>query len=474
MTGPRASRALSRRGFLARAAGLGLGLALGGAADLVGGSRAAAAGLGYGPLLPDPAGRLALPRGFRYRVVAEAGDTELRQGGRSPGRADGAASFALPGGLTALVVNHENAPTLAEYPVPALPGLTYDASGVGGTTTILLGPDGSRLAEYVSLAGTERNCAGGVTPWGTWLSCEESEARRGDGDRQQDHGYVFEVDPADPSANLDPAPVKALGRFRHEAVAVDPARGELYLTEDAEDPDGLLYRWSPPSVGPLGRGALRRLGPDDGVLAALRALDPSGAAVPDLARAVLTGTTYRVEWEPVPDRDAREVSVRNQFAEGAVSRAHKLEGLWWGDGGAYVVSSFARADRAGPDPEGTGAGAAHGGQVWFLDPAAQTLTLVLRYAPRRGPGRPDGPDNVTVSPYGGLILAEDGDGGQHLLGATPYGGTYLLARNEVALAPGVYSEFAGPHFSPDGTVLFASLYQPGTVFAVTGPWRTGL
>ena len=100
------------------------------------------------------------------------------------------------------------------------------------------------MREYVSLAGTLNNCAGGRSPWNTWLTCEESEGASGQTKR---HGYVFEVDPYDKDRNLDPKPIKALGRYAHESLAVDPDAGVIYLTEDAGSPNGLLYRWTPPA-----------------------------------------------------------------------------------------------------------------------------------------------------------------------------------------------------------------------------------
>ena len=479
------ARSLSRRDVLARSAGLGLGLAFAGSLDVIFGGPAraastdAAGAAGYGPLVADPKGRLALPRGFSYQVVAEAGVTKLVHGGETPGLADGSASFRGVDLSMVLITNHEISTDERDVPpVPALPGLTYDEGCPGGTTSVVLDQFGDRRAEYVSLAGTDNNCAGGVTPWDTWLSCEETESRTGEDGRKADHGYVFEVDPFHPHANHHPRPIKALGRFAHEAVAVDPRAGRLYLTEDAAEPNGLLYRFTPPAGHwRLGHGALRRLGATSGVLAALRAYDRGGDLVPDLSVATRPGTRYRVAWVTVPDRDARELSVRKQFAYRAevdgrtvtgdgpkVTRSRKLEGMWWGDGGVYFVSSYAK-------PEDDGSPGEHAGQVWFLNPRAETVTLVLRYAPRRSVDmRVDGPDNITVSPYGGVVIAEDGEGRQHLLGATPRGETFFLARNE-AVADDEYSEFTGPNFSPDRKTLFANVQTPGTTYAITGPWR---
>jgi hypothetical protein len=355
-----------------------------------------------------------------------------------------------------LVVNHEIGGGEPNR-VPAVPGFLYDERAGGGTTTLEVDRDGHRIREYVSLAGTHNNCAGGRTPWHTWLTCEETEATLG-----KPHGYVFEVDPYDQDANRDPRPIKALGRYAHESVVVDPERGTIYQTEDAGSPNGLLYRWTPPRWAlPLGRGALTALPDDAGDLHAMRAFTHAGAFVPDLSAADRPGTTYRVEWVTVPDRDAATVSTRKQFGAGAITRSRKLEGMWWGDDGAYFVASFARFT--------DGSAAQHDGQVWFLDPDEQTIELKLHFAytPADQDGDPDGPDNITVSAFGGLIIAEDGEGRNHLVGATERGDTFLLARNE---DPGD-NEFTGPTFSPDRRILFANVQSPGRVFAIRGPFR---
>lgn len=464
---------LSRRDFMQRAAAVGAGVLLVGSTDLLvttpaasaaPGGGAAGGALGYGDLVADPAGRLALPQGFGYTIVTEAGRTRLESGEFTPRNHDGTGAFRGRAGGTVLVTNHEiRDPYGTELPVPHLDGLVYDPAAAGGCTVVEVDKDGRATTEYVGVAGTATNCAGGVTPWDTWLTCEEIDALAGSQGFTMDHGYVFEVDPFDRAANRDPAPVKALGRFEHEAAVVDPRTGEIYLTEDAGNPNGLLYRWSPPAGYRQGKGGLRRLGPTDGELAALRATDGAGAHVDDLSRATEIGTVYRASWVPVPDRDGRTTATRKQLGNGDVTRGRKLEGVWWGRrgnaDGAYVVSSFARAESP----------VQHDGQVWFLDPRAGTLTLVLRLAVNPAPGTDgafDGPDNISVSPYGGVILAEDGGGVQHLFGATDDGRTFPLARNETGDV-----EFAGPVYSPDRRILFASIQEPGTMFAITGPWR---
>ena len=162
-----------------------------------------------------------------------------------------------------------------------------------------------------------------------------------------------------------------------------------------------------------------------------------------------------------PTATPRPSPVRNQFTDDEVTRSRKLEGQWWGDGGAYFVASFARTS--------DGSAAEHDGQVWFYDPDRETITLKTIFGVNPDPDADtnyDGPDNITVSPYGGVILAEDGEGIQHLVGVTERGIPYALARNEFS-----DSEFTGPTFSADGRILYANIQTPGHVFAITGPWH---
>ena len=477
MTGS-TSAGLSRRSLLGATAG-GVGLTLSGALDTIFGATAAAggpagaasapasSGAGYGPLVDDPHGLLALPRGFSYTIIAYSGDdatrpdlaaTRLDSGEVTPGDPDGAASFPAPGGGTILVNNHELSTTDGP-PVPSTPGFTYDAAVRGGTTNIVMDRQGRRLSEYVSLAGTDNNCAGGRTPWNTWLTCEETESKKGTGGRTKDHGYVFEVDPYDNDLNRDPQPIKALGRFAHEAVVVDPDTGHIYETEDAGNPNGLVYRWTPPPAAlPLRAGSLRGLAADAGKLEAMRATR-EGVFVPDLSVATEPGTRYALTWVTIPERDAQSASTRKQVS--TATRSRKLEGMWWANGGAYFVASFARMS--------DGSQGEHDGQVWFLDPVAQTIELTLRFAytPTNQDDDVDGPDTITVSPYGGVILAEDGQGKSHLVGATADGEPFFFARNDHPDD----SEFAGPNFSADKKTMFVNIQSPGYVLAITGPFR---
>ncbi|RKT07517.1 hypothetical protein BX286_5579 [Streptomyces sp. 3211.6] len=420
-----------------------------------GGARASARG--YGPLLPDPGGLLDLPAGFSYRVLSRAGDP-LRSGeGTVPSHCDGMAAFGAGGGRVRLVRNHENRADAA-LRVPAVDGLTYDPGALGGCTALELDPGGRVTAERVALAGTAVNCAGGRTPWNTWLSCEETEDRAGANGYARDHGYVFEVDPADPH-RLGAVPLTALGRFAHEAVAVDPYRGVVYETEDAfVRPFGLFYRFLP--ARPLGGPGSLRAG---GTLEALRV-----PGVPDLSVVDRPGAEFPVEWVPVPDPSAAGTPIRFQdFGPGGITHAQKLEGCYWGGTGVCFVSSYARGSE--------GASADHHGQVWHYDPLRARLRLEVRFGPAADTGLPgDSPDNICLAPDGGLMVCEDGGGDQYVFGVTPAGEVYPVARNAQDVGkPGApaWGEFAGVTFSPDRRTMYVNAYTPGTTFAVTGPWR---
>ncbi|WP_422735433.1 alkaline phosphatase PhoX [Micromonospora sp. WMMD729] len=477
----------SRRTFLAGGAAAGVGLAVaGGLPSLAQASPARPHSPGPGgrvpfpPLVDDPKGILALPEGFRYTIVTRAGVTRLDRGqGVTPADHDGMAVYDAGRGRYTLIQNHEIDPG-AEFGVPHVKGTVYDPGAVdaGGCTVITTDVAGRNLGEFVALSGTISNCAGGPTPWGTWLTCEETEDRAGDrwteGDRSgvyaKDHGYVFEVW-ADGSA--DPRPIKCLGRYSHEALAIDKDRTHVYLSEDADEPNGLFYRWSAPRGVKLGPGVLTRLAPDAGVLAAMQIIMDDGSVLPDVAylTSAQLGRPFPVRWIEVPDRDARHTSVREQFADGQVTRGRKFEGVWSTDEGVYVVNSYAWDEGDLPADA-----APHDGMVWFYHFKNQTIQLVTYFPHQTASeeGAPvrytdltfDGPDNVTVTPWGSLVLAEDGKGASHVLSTIPGGPTYAIARNQLN-----DSEFCGPTFSADGRVLFVNMQDPGLTLAITGPWE---
>ncbi|MEU7041627.1 alkaline phosphatase PhoX [Streptomyces varsoviensis] len=469
----------TRRQILARSSALGAGIVFAGAVpELFAGTAAAApaapyepgsghgsGGAGYGPLVPDPDGLLDLPKGFRYRVLSREGDA-LRSGeGKVPSHHDGMAAFPGRGRHASgrdrrvhLVRNHENRPTAA-HRVPAVEGLTYDPMGMGGCTALELDAHHRVLGERVAIAGTSTNCAGGPTPWHTWLTCEENEDKAGANGYTKDHGYIFEVDPYDPR-RTGAVPLTAMGRFQHEAIAVDPDSGVVYETEDAFDrPFGLFYRFRPHK--PLGGRDSLRAG---GRLEAMRVPD-----VPDLSVVQEPGTVFdAIEWAPVPDPLARHTPVRLQdFGHRGITHAQKLEGCYWGGRCVYFVSSFAK--------RANGSAADHFGQVWRYDPKRRRLTLVVVFGPRTDVQLPgESPDNITLAPGGGLMVCEDGEGAQYVFGVTPGGDVYPMARGRQNIGTPdkpEWGEFAGVTFSPDHRTMYVNVYTPGTTFAVTGPWR---
>jgi len=443
---------MARRSFLLRTGGAGLGLAFAGSlGEVLSAGPAGAHGrrVGYGPLVPDPAGLVDLPEGFRYRAFSRAGVDRLDGGDVVPSAHDGMAAFRGSRRTTVLVRNHEvDAEGVAEdgmLPVPHVRGRTYDPNGQGGTTTLVVGDDRRLRSHRVSLAGTSTNCAGGPTPWGTWLTCEENDEVL-DGVK---HGYVFEVDP---DRGGDPRPITALGRFEHEAVSFD-RKGRAYLTEDADGPHGYFYRFEPRRPHG-GRGSLRA----GGSLSALHLPELGGA---DLSAVTEAGTTFRrLEWVPitVPDPDGGD-KVRELHQ---ATNIPKAEGTWHADGCIWWVSS--RGDGPDAEDEDEASDGVHGGQIWCYDPQRSTLRLVVCFAQDHDF---EGPDNITVSPYGYAVMCTDGeDADQYLAGITPEGKVFPLAWNRLG-----DEEFAGACFSPDGRTLFANIQDPGLTLAIWGPWR---
>ncbi|WBQ08172.1 alkaline phosphatase PhoX [Kribbella sp. CA-293567] len=428
----------------------------------------------FPPLMDDPKGVLALPPGFRYTVVTQAGQTTLTTGQKTPGAHDGMAVIGNGTKRYKLIQNHEIGSNNA-LGVPQVPGTVYDAGvgAAGGCTVIDVDRDGTNYGEWVGISGTLTNCAGGHTPWGTWLTCEETENKANGTTRLKDHGYVFEVWADGKTAH--PVPLKALGRYAHEALAVDRDQQHIYLSEDASGPNGLFYRWTAPAGYRLGKESWKDLQDVDfGSYEAMAILGDDGKPIPDVA--YLTSAQllrpFRVAWVTVPDRDAVSVSCRKQFTDGQVTRGKKFEGVWGTHDGVYVVNSYANSGTTDLPADAV----PHDGMVWFYNYKTETIQLVTYFPSNDAADQGatakyqdlnfDGPDNVTVTPWGSLILAEDGNASSHILSSVPGGPTYAIARNQLN-----DSEFCGPAFSEDGKVLFVNIQSPGLTLAITGPWR---
>lgn len=416
----------------------------------------------YGPLLADPEGVFDLPKGFSYNIISRSGQP-MDDGFLSPGKNDAMAAFENPDGKVVVVRNHEvsvgdlkNGPfgkanaLLDQLPASRI----YDRGhgkkpSLGGTTTFLFNEETQEIEyQYLSLAGTTRNCAGGPTPWNSWLTCEETVEGKEAGGNEQNHGYVFEV-PASATAVLaDPIPLKAMGRFNHEAIAVDPDSGFVYLTEDRGD--GLIYRFIPAEPGNLLAG---------GKLQALCIKGHQGFDTRNWeTQSIRVGEPVAVEWIDLQDTDPEDDDLRLRgFAQGG-ARFARGEGMWYGNNEVYFACTNGGRTKQGqvfryiPGTDEKKGDADSGGQLeLFAEPNDREILRAC--------------DNLTVAPWGDVILCEDNDR-PRIIGITPKGEIYHLGLNT-----GYESELAGVCFSPSGKTLFVNIQHEGLTLAITGPWQ---
>ena len=419
---------------------------------------------GYGPLIEDPNGLISLPAGFTYKVISKHGNT-MSDGLLVPGLADGMAAFPGPDGKVIVVRNHEVSPSHLEGGAfgtdlallkQLKPENLYDygrgeSPCLGGTTSFIFNPKTFEIeVEYLSLAGTIRNCAGGATPWNSWITCEE-DVSTANTLLEKDHGYNFEV-PAQAAPKLfDPVPLKAMGRFMHEAVCVHPETGIVYQTEDRQD--GLIYRFLPNQKGQLLAGGKLQ------VLAFKGAKSYDTRNWPDSPSETMElNRKYEVEWMDIDDIDSPDDDLRLRGFENGAARFARGEGMWYGDGEAYFAC--------------TSGGLKKHGQVFRYTPspfegqeneqdAAPTLELFVE---PNNSNLVESCDNLTIAAHGDLVICED-LAVPRIVGVTEDGQIYHFARNI-----GQQSEFAGACFSPDGKILFVNIQGPGLTLAIQGPW----
>lgn len=427
---------------------------------------------GYGPLRRDPAEIFDLPEGFSYKVISKAGD-RMDDGLVAGGKMDGMGCFAAGRGKVALVRNHEISPPPRDLQITAFgtdralaskvaAGDLYDTDieGLplgGGTSTLIYDLKTRELkSQHLSLAGSAVNCAGGQTPWGSWLSCEETVVRAGRGVKK-DHGWVFEV-PSRLRGLAEPIPITGMGRFKHEAAAIDPRTGVVYLTEDEVDGKGLFYRYLPNDRRKLHKGGRLQAMAVDG--------DPRNWDAVSWKQ----GDWKNARWIDLDGVDNPNNDLRFRGAKAGASWFARGEGIHFGKDELFFTC--------------TSGGPKFGGQVLRYAPSAHEGQAGETDAPGRlqlfveaaDPKIMQMPDNLTIAPWGHLVTCEDKVGGTNYLRAiTPQGQVYTLGRNaqmlEGAKVRGT-SELAGVCFSPDGSTLFVNIYTPGCTLAITGPWAS--
>lgn len=406
------------------------------------GPRAAPLAMPLGPLVADPAGVLDLPAGMSYRVISRLGDT-MDDGLAVPDNADGMGCFLLADGSWALVRNHElKAADDAGGPLPS--GYDRKPGGAplaGGTTTLVLDPATLAIRrQHRSLAGTLRNCAGGITPWGSWLTCEEDTTLPGK-NAGRDHGWVFEV-PAAATGLVDPVPLRAMGRFNHEAAAIDPRTGIVYMTEDRNE--AVLYRFLPTRPGRLADGGRLQVA----VLGDVPADTRNWQAV-----TFRPGAWSTLVWRDIDGVEAPKDDLRFRAAAMGAAIFARGEGIHMGDGELYFCC--------------TSGGKAKLGQIFRLVPGRNGAPdRIQLFFESESKDQFDYGDNLTVAPNGHLVVCEDQYTevvDNHLRGITPDGHAYPIGRLRLQ------TELAGACFSPDGSVLFVNAFSPATTFAMSFP-----
>lgn len=431
--------------------------------------------VGFGPLVYREGDILSLPKGFSAQVISRQGD-RMSDGFLCPGAHDGMGTFKGANGKVLLVRNHELTPgSYGEGPFGKDNAMVekvskdkiYDyASGgkymcVGGTTTTVYNEQTGKVeSQSLSLTGTVRNCSGGRSPWNSWITCEETNFTKGgdNGFLEKDHGYNFEVPALEQIGLIDPVPIKAMGRFVHESVAVHPTLGIVYQTED--EGDGLLYRYLP-NVVPNAPGDLHK----GGRLQCLAIKEWKSADTRNRKNRKTDRFPERkpleVTWIDLDDIESPEGDLRLRGFQKGAAKFSSGEGASFGNGEVFFTASSGGEEENGQ---------------------------IFRYVPSKYEGQPEEKDfpgtlelfiesksadtfqacdNLTVAPWGDVVICEDKED-PRIVGVTPQGEAYVIAKN-VGYRE---SEFTGPAFSPSGKTLFVNIQSPGVTLAITGPWRS--
>lgn len=452
---------LSRRHFLRNAGAAAIGF--GSLQQFVG--CATVPGRDFGDLVPDPEGLFDLPAGFSYRIISRYGD-EMDDGLLVPHRHDGMGAFPGPDGLTILICNHEvhgrtAGPEEGAFGadlsrLPLIGDRIFDAGNegfapaLGGTTTVVYDTrSGEKVRQFLSLAGTLRNCAGGPTPWNSWITCEE-DTMPANRRYRENHGWMFDVPATVEPALADPTPIRAAGRFYREAVAVDPESGIVYMTEDLHD--GLLYRYIPDVPGELHRGGrVEAMGFVDGP-----ELDIRNRGV----QAFEPGRSAAVKWIPMTDLDNPNDDLRHRGREMGAAHIARAEGISYANGHLFIACTDGGLNREGQILK------------YVLSPyegterESEAPPMLQLFAEPNNTDLLENCDNITIAPWGDVVIAEDSNAQPPRLSMiNAEGEIKIIGRNARS-----GSELAGPCFSPDGTTLFVNIQHEGVTLAITGPW----
>ncbi len=420
---------------------------------------------GYGELIKDPKGILDLPKGFSYKIISAAGK-QMFDGYTVPTKMDGMATFMI-GGKTVIIRNHEIDP--GAFGTGAFgknnellkridKKLIYDNGfedtvALGGTTTIIYDTNTQKVEkEFLSLIGTLRNCAGGPTPWNSWITCEETVVTKSD-KFMKNHGYNFEVPATINPKIAEPIPLIEMGRFNHEAVCLEPKSGIVYQTEDAHD--GLIYRYLPNQKGNLAKGGkLQAL-----AIKGQKSYDTRNWGAESNNHITIKNQRYLVEWVDLDNVNPSEDDLRLRGLNKGAAKFARGEGMWFGNNEVYFACTNGGAKKVGQvfryipsDFEGTIKEKDNPGTLELFIESENSD--IIRNC-----------DNLTVSPWGDVILCEDDDS-PRIVGVTPKGEIYHIAHNV-----GYKSELTGGCFSPDGSTFFVNIQHAGFTLAITGDWK---
>ena len=408
------------------------------------------------PFEDDPNGILKLIKGFQYNIISQKGQI-MSDGLEVPDHADGMGCFKGKNGNIILIRNHEighfkkieklldkNPMQNNKSYIKKNSSLMYDEGTNknpcgGGTTTIVYNPKTKSIeTEYLSLAGTLVNCSGGITPWNTWISCEETVDVKGQS-LAKDHGYNFEVIPSEKIELNKAKPLKDMGRFRHEAIAVDPKTSIAYQTEDRYE--GLFYKFIPKVKKEYDKGGK------------LQAMIIKNMITNDTRNwekdNFVINQKYEIDWIDLEDTQNLKDDLRQRGAKMGAAIFARGEGMWYDDNMVYFTC--------------TKGGSKKLGQIWKINTSNNTLEMIFE---SKNSDVMKMCDNMTIAPWGDVIICEDGKGADRIIGLKPNGTTYMIAENILNS-----SEFAGVTFSPDGTILFVNIYRPAMTIAITGPWE---